>query len=130
MNITDGMKDCIDACQHCHDLCKMTFFGHCLGEGGAHLEPHHVVVMADCVEICNVAASFMLRGSDRHGVICATCAEICDSCADSCSHMGTREMDICAEACRACATLCRAMSVDAFTAEQGAGGMQHMDHVM
>lgn len=104
------MKEGIEACNDCRDECERVLFQHCLETGGEHLAPEHVRLMADCIDICRTAASFMLRGSDMHADICNICADICDTCAESCDDIGGREMEHCAEACRDCAEMCREMS--------------------
>jgi hypothetical protein len=104
------MKECIESCNKCRDECEQVLFRHCLEMGGRHLEQGHVRLMADCIEICQTAANFMLRGSDMHQEVCGACADICDACADTCDKIGGAEMDRCAEVCRVCAESCRGMS--------------------
>lgn len=112
------MEKCIDACQTCHDECETTLFNHCLEMGGKHVEPKHVRLMADCIEICQTSANAMLRGTEHAAAICAACAGICDACADSCDELKGEEMKRCADVCRSCAESCRTMS----GAVQGVGG--------
>ena len=104
-------SDCIAACQRCHDICLQTIH-HCLRQGGAHADQPHVRLMADCVEICQTSANFMLRGSDLHQHTCSACAEVCERCAADCERLAgdDEQMRACAEACRACARSCREMS--------------------
>jgi hypothetical protein len=104
------MKECIDNCNNCRDECEHTLFQHCMEMGGKHTEQNHVKLMADCIEICQTAANFMLRGSDEHTAICATCADICEACAESCKEIGGKDMEDCADTCRKCAASCREMS--------------------
>ena len=103
------MKECIDNCNNCRDECEHTLFQHCMEMGGKHTEQNHVKLMADCIEICQTAANFMLRGSDQHAAVCAACADICESCAESCEEIGGEDMERCAEVCRQCAESCREM---------------------
>lgn len=118
------MKHCIDACNACGDSCEQTLFRHCLEMGGEHVEPAHVRLMADCAEICRVAANFMLRGSDMHAEVCRACAEVCETCAGSCEDIGGAEMERCADICRECADACRDMSgVRSVYRQQGGVGM-------
>ncbi|HYD17385.1 MAG TPA: four-helix bundle copper-binding protein [Patescibacteria group bacterium] len=107
--IEQDISDCIDACNACADECEEMLFTHCLEEGGKHLEPAHVRVMMDCVDICRTAARAMLRGSDLHAEICRACAAICQACADSCAALGGDMVD-CAETCRDCAQSCSQLS--------------------
>jgi len=99
---------CIEACSECHDVCQQMIFKHCLHLGGKHVEPEHLKLMADCVQICHTAADFMLRASPRHMLVCDVCAEICEACAGDCERIG--EMEECVEVCRHCAELCREMA--------------------
>lgn len=108
MNST--MKNCIELCNECRDLCEHTLYQHCLERGGKHVEQEHVKLMADCIEMCQTASHFMLRVSDSQGTVCGTCADICESCADSCDEIGGKDMSRCAETCRRCGEACREMS--------------------
>jgi hypothetical protein len=101
------MRKCIDACQKCHNVCLHTAIAECLETGGKHMEPAHFRLMADCVEICQTAANFMLRGSHFHDQSCQLCAAICEACARSCEQMDG--MSDCVHACRHCAETCRRM---------------------
>jgi hypothetical protein len=102
------LRDCIEACSACHDMCQHMIFEHCLQLGGKHVEPEHLKLMADCAQICHTAEDFMLRGSPRHMLTCRICAEICEACAGDCERIG--EMDDCVTACRRCAKSCREMA--------------------
>jgi hypothetical protein len=104
------MKDCIDACTNCHQVC-LTTISHCLQMGGAHAEPAHIRLLQDCVQICQTSADFMLRMSDLHGLTCGVCAEVCERCAQDCERFtDDAAMQACAETCRACAASCREMA--------------------
>lgn len=102
---------CIEACSDCHEICQEMIYQHCLKLGGQHVGQEHLRLMADCAQICQTSADFMLRGSPRHLSICRACAEICEACADDCERIG--DMEKCVEACRRCAETCREMSVAA-----------------
>jgi hypothetical protein len=108
--ISTEMQNCITLCNECRDECETVLYQHCLPEGGKHAEQEHVRLMADCIEACQAAAHFMLRGSDNHVLICDACAEICEACAESCEGIGGEHMEDCADTCRQCAESCRAMS--------------------
>jgi hypothetical protein len=110
MPTTDSLEVCLDSCQHCHNVCLQTIH-HCLRRGDEHAEQPHIRLLADCVEICQTSANFMLRGSELHHITCGACAEVCERCAAECERFGDDEqMSSCAEACRACAQHCREMS--------------------
>jgi hypothetical protein len=106
---TGDMRECIEACQSCHEVCLDTI-QHCLAMGGKHVSPEHIRTLMDCAEICETSAGFMIRGSQLHVHTCAACAAICEACAASCEQLGGTEMQRCADECRRCAGLCRAMS--------------------
>jgi hypothetical protein len=103
------MRECIDACQSCHDVCLETI-QQCLQMGGKHAAADHIRTLMDCAQICETSADFMVRGSDLHAHTCAACAAVCEACAVSCERLGGAEMKRCAEECRRCADSCRAMS--------------------
>ena len=103
-----AMRDCIDACQSCHEVCTETI-SHCLSMGGEHVNAEHINTMMDCAQVCATSADFMLRGSASSSEICDLCAIICDECAESCEALEGPEMKRCADECRRCAEACRAM---------------------
>jgi hypothetical protein len=110
-HVTDEMRKCAEECHRCHDVCLETI-QHCLHEGGAHAEAHHIRLMMDCVQICHTTGDFMLRGSDLHNYVCRACAEVCRRCANDCDKLadGHEHMTRCADACRACAESCGEMA--------------------
>lgn len=105
------MRECIERCANCHRLCVQTI-QYCLAIGGPHAEQAHVRLMADCAQICAVAADFMSRRSPFHVRTCGLCAEVCQRCGEDCADRaaGGAAMTECADACRVCADACRAMS--------------------
>ena len=109
-HVTDEMRRCSEECQRCHNVCLETIH-HCLHMGGKHADPHHIRLMADCVQICQTSADFMRRGSDLHGHTCRACSIVCDRCAQDCAAMSEDpEMKTCADQCRKCADSCRKMA--------------------
>jgi hypothetical protein len=105
-----AMKDCTEVCWSARNMCEKTLFRHCLEEGGVHLEPDHVRVMMDCIDICQLTADSMVRNSSYHAIFCKACAEICEACADTCEDIGGDEMEACADECLKCAEYCRFMA--------------------
>lgn len=103
------MRECIDACLNCSAVCTETA-RRCLDLGGKHAEPQHITIMADCAEICQTSANFMLRGSAAHVETCSTCAAICRACEESCRQLGDEMMARCADACSKCADSCEVMA--------------------
>ena len=109
--ISREMRECIQNCQDCHSICLETIL-HCLHMGGHYAESDHIGLLADCAEICQTSANFMLRGSQLHTRTCEACAEVCRRCADSCERIdpGDEMMQRCAELCRRCAESCQRMA--------------------
>ena len=108
--ISGEMRECIQECTDCHNVCLETV-SHCLQLGGAHAEAGHIGLLLDCAQICATSADFMLRGSGLHGRTCAVCAEVCERCAESCEQFSDDDqLRACAEVCRRCAASCRRMA--------------------
>jgi hypothetical protein len=106
------LEACIDLCQACHRACLETML-YCLGRGGAHADADHIRLLADCAQICQTAADFMLRESPLQGAVGRVCAEVCDICAAECdSFAGEGRLEQCAELCRRCSAACLAMAGD------------------
>ncbi len=110
-HLDDDLKECIERCSDCHDVCAATVI-HCLTMGGEHASVEHIRTLLDCAQICETSRDFMLRGSDRHADVCRICAETCERCADSCESIGAGDevMARCAEICRSCGESCRQMA--------------------
>ena len=111
MSHSDLMRECINNCTNCHNICMETI-AHCLQMGGKHAEAAHIRLLMDCAEMCATSANFMLRGSDFHTRICGICAEVCERCAEDCERVDPNDdqMRRCAEMCRRCADSCRQMA--------------------
>ena len=107
MKITTKMENCIQECQECERVCQETLSQVCMVKGGEHMAPEHVMIMQDCVEICRLAADFMMRGSKNHAEVCSLCADICRQCADECE--GMSGMEKCVEVCEKFAESCEEM---------------------
>jgi hypothetical protein len=106
--LSPEMQACIEECLHCHSTCLSVAMGHCLEQGGKHVEPEHFKLMMACAKICQTSANFMLIGTRHHKHTCRECAEICEECARSCEQVGG--MDECVQACRRCAESCQRMA--------------------
>ena len=84
---------------------------YCLEQGGAHADSNHIRLLADCAQICQTSADFMLRHSPLHRETCRACAAVCTECSDDCEKMADdKTMQECAAACRKCADECGRMS--------------------
>ncbi len=107
------MKACIDSCRACEEACASSV-AHCLGLGGRHASPEHVMLLLDCSRICATAGDFMVRGSEHFARVCGACAEVCEACYRDCETFGDDAMMCrCAEACRQCAKACLEMAAPA-----------------
>lgn len=104
------MSECMQHCWEARHECQSMLFNHCIIVGGEHIAAAHIRIMADCIQACQTAADFMVRGSLFHASECASCADVCEACAESCERIGGKEMKKCAEMCRRCAESCRRMS--------------------
>lgn len=115
-HISPQVRECIEACSRCHDICVETA-SHCLRMGGKHASADHIGALLDCAQACALSADFMLRSSHLHSEVCGVCAQACDTCAEHCEQMadGDSLMARCAEACRRCGDSCREMSTAAAT---------------
>lgn len=103
------MQQCIHECLDCHGVC-LEAVRQCLEMGGRHAEARHQILLQDCAEICQTAANFMLRHSERHRETCSLCARICRACEEGCRSVSNDPVMVaCAEACRRCAELCERM---------------------
>ncbi|NIP81500.1 MAG: hypothetical protein GWM90_20710 [Gemmatimonadetes bacterium] len=106
---SDEMARCIDECTRTHQVC-LTASGHALRHGGAENTAHVIRVLSDCVEICQTAANFMLRGSPNHRQVCSVSARICREVAEECSVFDDEVMRQVVEVTTACAETCEAMA--------------------
>ena len=104
------MQAAIDQCEKCHDVCVRSLT-HGLAQGGRQAASDHIRTLLDCIQMCAVCASFMLRESTFHGRVSEICAEICDACAESCERFPDDKVTrACAHECRQCAESCRKMA--------------------
>lgn len=106
----EELQDCIDSCQACRDVCARTL-EYADEQGAGYIDEAHIVLLEDCVKICDTSVDFMERGSANHQKTCGVCAEICAQCAEACEAISDDEqMQECARACRECAASCQEMS--------------------
>jgi hypothetical protein len=107
---TMSLQTCVESCWRTHVMCLETE-RYCLEKGGMHVMPAHVMLLADCAEMCQKTANSLLRLSSQHAAICVACAQVCDACAQDCEVMaGDERMLLCARTCRECANHCREAS--------------------
>ena len=111
--INHDMEECIENCTECHRICLETM-EYCLRMSGKHADAARIGLLADCAQICQASAAFMIRGSALHHQSCAACAEVCGRCADDCASLGAddEQMQECAELCAACEESCAEMATE------------------
>ena len=104
------MDTCKENCEKCYETCLLTF-NYCVAQGGAHIDPNHLMVLRDCIEICRTAEAFLITGSRYHALTCAVCERICKDCAESCLNIqGDNVMEECASVCMQCSESCATMA--------------------
>ena len=83
---------------------------------GSHesADPNLIRLLNDAVEISQVAATFMLRGSNFHIRTCGVCAEVTKICAEACEQIAEEKGDellkSCADVLRECSESCHRMA--------------------
>lgn len=110
-HLSDEMRECIESCSDCHDVCMETLV-HSLDVGGELTAQAHIGALLDCAQACDAGRDFLLRGSELNMQFRGACAQACDRCAESCERLGAGDDDVlrnCGEMCRRCAKACRAM---------------------
>ena len=97
--LIDALANCAAECNHCATAC--------LDEQDVKMLARCIKLDIDCSEICQLAASYVSRGSEHAQRILNECAEICEACAEECEkHSHMDHCRRCAEVCRSCAELC------------------------
>ncbi len=81
----------IEACLQCFESCEQMIVH--LG-GRENVDPNLIRLLNDAVEITQVAATFMLRGSNFHIRTCGVCAEVCKICAESLEERADRDSEL------------------------------------
>ena len=102
--LSQKVRDTIQALQHCHATCLSMAMTHCLETGGEHARPQHLRLMLDCAQLCALTADALGRKSQFHNRLAQLCAEVCETCEKDCARLDG--MEDCVQACRDCARLC------------------------
>ncbi|MCI1003492.1 hypothetical protein HWE01_01585 [Herbaspirillum sp. C7C8] len=104
---SSSMTTCLQACQHCHEVCRKAAFG--ISPAAAQeLAADDVRLLLECAELCQLSANWQLAGSQYCRQICGICAEVCRHCQARCN--ANDDMQECATVCQRCAESCEAMS--------------------
>src|ERR1700741_3607083 len=88
------LTTCVKDCNYC--------VAACLEEDDVKSLTECIKVCLDCKEICELAASYVARNSERAPLVLNLCADICDVCAAECGKY-MHHMDH----CRRCAEICK-----------------------
>lgn len=93
--LASAVQDCMD----CQEVCLQTV-SYCLSMS----DSYPVRTLLDCIEICQVNADFLLRGSKLRKDVAEVCASACDRAAEFCKQFDNdAQMSFCAELCKKCA---------------------------
>jgi hypothetical protein len=74
----------VSVAEACASACNAAF-AYCLTRGGDHVEEHHLKSLADCMEVCQLTATLVSRGSRYGDAMRAVCADACHDVATSCA---------------------------------------------
>lgn len=103
-------QHCIEACLQCFESCEQLIV-HLNDQDG--IDPYVRKLLSDVVEITQVSANFMLRGSNFHIRTCGVCAEVCKVCAEECEKKLSKDDEVVASAIAAlkdCSESCYQMA--------------------
>ncbi|USZ69445.1 four-helix bundle copper-binding protein [Halorussus salilacus] len=107
LDVSDEMDECIDNCFEATQACEWCA-DECIDEDED---------MARCIRLCrdvadiaSMHARFMVRSSEFHEDLAATCADACEECADECEQHDHEHCQVCADVLRECAESCRQMA--------------------
>lgn len=98
--LIEALARCAAECSHCASAC--------LDEDDVKMMVRCIKLDIDCSEICQLAISYVSRGSEHVSQILKACSEICSACAEECEKHADH-MDHCrrcAEVCWECAEAC------------------------
>lgn len=120
----ETQQACIDACLRClRDVER--YLQACLVEAvkGKSLDEETLRVCRDCIEICSLAASLLLRNDLLSPSLCLIAAQLCQRCSQACradnSHPLARQSGHSAEACaESCRTFASTANLQQVLAEQ------------
>lgn len=98
----EQLAQCIEDCLDCQSICLKTAL-YCL----SMRDKYPIRQLLDCIEICQVNADFMLRGSKLRNNLSEICSMCCERCEEFCSQFDADiQMRVCAEVCRRTAESC------------------------
>ena len=108
-DVDEQTRRCVDRCRETYEGCQVAI-AHIL-EGDGQGKERQVRLLTDCAEICETCASFLLRRSGRHAIVCRACADICDAVSGEFGTYGDELMAALIDICRECAKACKDMLV-------------------
>lgn len=107
-----GQQACIDACLRCLRDAER-YLQACLVEAarGKPLDDSVLRACRDCVDICSLCASLLLREDVLSGALCAVAALLCRRCAAVCERYSANPLaNKCAQSALACARCCQQLA--------------------
>ena len=103
-------QHCIEACLQSFESCEQMIV-HLNSQ--RNVDSNLIGLLNDAVEITQVAATFMLRGSNFHFRTCGVCAEVCKVCAEALDNLSMETDDLlksCVSTLRECSESCDQMA--------------------
>jgi hypothetical protein len=107
--LTPEVKEGIVLLKECAQTC-LAAIPHTVELEGEHFSRPNVSLLKLCADICQIAASTLLKGIEFHDSICRACASVCEACAKECDELEENYLKKCAETCRLTARACRAIA--------------------
>lgn len=105
---------CVDACLRCLRDCERFLQNYLLAANPASYNEQTIRACRDCLEICNLCVSLLLRRDSLSAQIGQLCAELCQRGYEVCrAHKGDVLAQKCAHSCRDCAKICRQLALQA-----------------
>ena len=97
------LSQCVQDCLDCQNIGLETI-SYCLGMS----DTYPVRSILDCIEICQVTADLIMRGSKLRDELCKVCIEACEKCELFCNQFDSDfQMKACGQACRNCVDSCK-----------------------
>lgn len=93
------LQECMIACNHC--------LNECLTEDHVEMMLDCIRLDRECVEICSVLESAIIRQSPYTNQLAEICLVVCNDCSEQCEKHEHRHCQYCAVICRECAEACR-----------------------
>lgn len=104
--VESGEQNVISLLQECHNACHMMFMEYAASESGQDLSFSHIKRLQACIDICDAAASYLLKDGIMAYRLCEIAARLCEECAEACEQVEDEEFQQCAQLCLNTAEAC------------------------